>query len=252
MNTPDTDAPPRVGIIAAMRQEINLLLEHLEGREEREHAGRAYVTGRLAGREAALVAAGIGKVYAAMAAQSLIDLFNCRAILCIGMGGGLEPGLEPGDVVIATEAAQFDYDLSGGSTLMSFFVDRVGATLVRCDETLAARARAAAERYAAGLAASERPPRVLAGRILTGDTPVFKKEKKDALYAEFGGLCVEMEGAAVGRVCAANGVPFAVIRAISDRAEGFAMLEFKKSLARVAPVPQQIALSMLREEQRGT
>ena len=247
MNASRKSKARRTGVISAMRHEINLLLEHLEDPQEMEHAGRDYTTGRLAGCEVALVSAGMGKVHAAMAAQVLIDTFNAETIYCIGMGGGLEPTLKPGDIVIASDVVQHDYDLSGGSKLMGFFTDRLGATLVKCDEAMAAKAQAAAERYADTLAGSGRPPRVLKGRILSGDTPVFKRAQKETLHTEFGGLCVEMEGAAVGRVCAANGVPFAVIRAISDRAEGLVMLEFKKNLARVAPIPQRILLAVLGE-----
>jgi len=253
MDTAHDGKPGRIGIVSAMRREISLLLEKLEGAEERECAGRDYITGRLAGREAVLVSAGMGKVRAAMATQALIDLFHVHAIFCIGMAGGLEPSLKPGDVVIASEVVQHDYDLSGGSKLIGFFTDRVGATLVRCDESLAAEAQAAAAQAAAescpgSLSPVGRTPRVLRGRVLSGDTPVFKRERKEALHSEFGGLCVEMEGAAVGQVCAANGVPFVVIRAVSDRAEGHVMLEFKKNLTRVAPIPQRIVLAMLRKE----
>jgi adenosylhomocysteine nucleosidase len=238
MTSPENAAPPRTGIIAAIKTEINLLLEQIEGPLEREHAGKTYVTGRLAGKDVAIVAAGMGKVRAAMAAQSMIDLFGVKSIICIGMGGGLEPSLKPGDIVIASEVAQHDYDMSGGSSFVGFFVDRVGATLVKCDESLIAQARDAAQRL--------EKTRVFLGRVLTGDAPVFKREKKDALYSEFGGLCVEMEGAAVGAVCAANGVPFLVIRGVSDKAEGLAILDFRKNLTRVAPLPQQIVLAMLR------
>ncbi len=248
MDTAHDGKPGRTGIISAMRREISLLLEQLEGAEERECAGRDYITGRLAGREVVLVSAGMGKVRAAMATQVLIDLFHVHTIFCIGMAGGLEPSLMPGDVVIASEVVQHDYDLSGGSKLMGFFTDRVGATLVRCDESLAAEAQAAAESRLESLSPGGRTPRVLRGRVLSGDTPVFKRERKEALHSEFGGLCVEMEGAAVGQVCAANGVPFVVIRAVSDRAEGHVVLEFKKNLTRVAPIPQRIVLAMLREE----
>jgi adenosylhomocysteine nucleosidase len=229
--------PAKVGIIAAMKNELSLLLERLEGPVEREHAGKTYVSGRLAGTEVTLVTAGMGKVRAAMAAQSLIDVFSAGSIICVGMAGGIEPRLAPGDVVIASELAQHDYDLSGGSSFVGFFTNKVGATLVKCDPVLILKAREAAERL-------ERT-RVFVGRIITGDAPVFKREKKEALYREFGGLCVEMEGAAVGQVCAANNVPFIVIRGISDKAEGLAILDFRKNLTRVAPLPQRIVLAML-------
>jgi adenosylhomocysteine nucleosidase len=238
MTEPETTAPARTGIIAAMKTEINLLIEQVEEPLEHEHAGKTYLTGRLAGKDVAIVAAGMGKVRSAMAAQSLIDVFGVKSIICIGMGGGLEPRLNPGDIVIASEVVQHDYDLSGGSSFVGFFVDRLGATLVKCDEALIAQARDAAQRL--------EKTRVFLGRVLTGDAPVFKREKREWLLAEFGGLCVEMEGAAVGAVCAANGVPFVVIRGVSDKAEGLVMLDFRKNLSRVAPIPQQIVLEMLR------
>jgi len=238
MTSPENAATARTGIIAAMKTEISLLLEQVEQPQERQHAGKTYVTGRLSGKDVAIVAAGMGKVRAAMAAQALIDLFGARTMLCIGMGGGLEPHLEPGDIIIASEVAQHDYDMSGGSSFVGFFVDKVGATMAKCDESLIAQARQAAQHL--------EKTRVFLGRVLTGDAPVFKREKREQLLKDFGGLCVEMEGAAVGAVCAANGVPFLVIRAISDKAEGLVMLDFRKNLERVAPIPQQIVLAMLR------
>jgi adenosylhomocysteine nucleosidase len=240
MTDTDSTAAARVGIIAAMKNEISLLLETIEAPVEREHAGKTYVAGRIAGKDVAVVAAGLGKVRAAMAAQSLIDLFGVTSMFCIGMAGGIEPRLIPGDIVIASEVAQHDYDLSGGSSFIGIFTDRVGATLVKCDESLIAQARDAAQRLG--------KTRVFMGRMLTGDAPVVKREKKEALYRDFGGLCVDMEGAAIGAVCAANGVPFLVIRGISDKAEGLVLLDFRKNLTRVAPLPQQLIIEMLRAQ----
>jgi adenosylhomocysteine nucleosidase len=228
-----------IAIIAALRQELAALIEKVEGRAEKKIGGLDATIGRLEGAEVALASCGIGKVKAAAAAQALIDAFAPRAVWCIGLAGALTPELKAGDVVVANELYQHDFDLSGGSRLVAILSDDKKRSLVKCDASLVEAALNAASQL-------EPPISPKVGLVVTGDCAVLSKKRKRELAKRTRALCVEMEGAAVGQVCARNGVPFVVIRGVSDSADANALLQFAKNSSRVARAVQSLALQMLK------
>ena len=207
-----------IGIIGAMDSELSLLLASMEQRAQEAHSGLVFHTGLLGGRRVVLVKAGIGKVNAARCTQLLIDQYHPAAILNTGIAGGLAPGLQVGDIVVADGLVQHDFDVTAFGHAKGYLCtggDSSVPTVFRADRQLSGALTAAAQ---AVLGAEK----VHAGLIATGDQFISGREKKAELYELFHASAAEMEGCAIAQVAALSGVPFAVIRAISDLADGTA------------------------------
>lgn len=197
-----------LGILAAMEIELKELTEALDHVEEFHHGGRVFYKGKLEGIPVVLAVTGVGKVNAAMTAQCMIDFFSPKALIHTGIAGGLREGLKVGDLVLSSGAAEHDADLSAiGYPLgvMPGFPERE----VRADEELLRFAKEAAESL-------HLPGEVSEGLVLTGDVFLSSSERKRFLQEEFKGDVVEMEGAATAKVARQNGLPWLIIRSVSD------------------------------------
>lgn len=212
----------RIGIIGAMESEVQNLLTRMEGVSYREQAGRRFAVGTLAGKEAVVVQSGIGKVAAAITAQILVDEFGVDALLNTGMAGGLDSRLAVKDLVIATAALQHDFDITAFGHARGFMYgeDDQKPTLFVADAALCAKARAAAE---AVLPAGSK---AIDGIVASGDIFVDDSALKAQLRDGFGAAAAEMEGAAIAQAAVANGVPFVILRTVSDLAEHQANVSF--------------------------
>lgn len=219
-----------VGIMGAMDAEIAGFLDHSEILEHIEWRGFTFHRIRLEGRESVLVKSGIGKVFSALVCQHLIDAFSPSSLIFTGVAGALNPVYAIGDVVISRDCMQHDVDglalgFSRGTLLYTEMrVFTADPSMVR-----AALAQEAGEIGVGG-------HRLHSGRILTGDQFMTRDEINHHRYLmeELQGDAVEMEGGAVAQVCAVNGVPFVVVRTISDRADGDAIHDFNRFLPLVA------------------
>ena len=211
-----------IGIIGAMPSEVEGLTARLTDAAVTEYAGRRFVCGRLGGRTAVVVQSGIGKVNAAVTAQLLIDRFAPDALLNTGMAGGLDPRLAVKDLVIGAEAVQHDFDLTAFGHTRGYIEGENDQTpTVFCgDPQLIAAAEAVAARV---LPAGSQ---ALTGRIASGDIFVDDSALKQQIRTRFGAAAAEMEGAAIAQTAAANGVPFLILRTISDLAEQQARISF--------------------------
>lgn len=211
------------GIIGAMESEIAQLRDALSHRETVEFSGVVFHCGLLGRRNVVLVRCGVGKVNAARCAQILIDRFNVNYLINTGIAGGVGEGLRVADVVVGTELVQYDFDVSAIGYARGNLCDatqRDALTVFRSDSALIETFRAAAESLVD-------PARVKTGRIATGDRFVASAAEKRALAEDFGAVAAEMEGCAVAQTAAAAGVPFIVLRAISDLADGSALESFQ-------------------------
>jgi adenosylhomocysteine nucleosidase len=224
-----------LAIVSAMREEIGGLRAHVEDVRTERHAGRDFHLGRLHGVPCVLVLSGVGKVAAAATTAMLLDRFNARAVVFTGTAGGLGPGVGVGDVVVATALLQHDLDASPlfprwevPLTGRSRFEPHEGLTAVLA--AAAARALADLDTWCppsrrAGLALTA--PRVHRGLVVSGDRFVATRAEGEALRAVLPeALAVEMEGAALAQVCHDYGLPFAVVRSVSDRADDEATTDF--------------------------
>ncbi|MBQ7089366.1 MAG: 5'-methylthioadenosine/adenosylhomocysteine nucleosidase [Clostridia bacterium] len=212
----------RIGIIGAMESEVHNLIARMEGVTYHEKAGRRFAVGTLAGKNAVVVQSGIGKVAAAITAQMLIDVFGVDILLNTGMAGGLDPRLAVKDLVIADAALQHDFDITAFGHARGFMygVDDQTPTLFTADAALCEKAKAAAAQV---LPANSK---AIGGIIASGDIFVDDSALKTQLRDGFGAAAAEMEGAAIAQTAEANGVPFVILRTISDLAEHQANVSF--------------------------
>ncbi|MDD4886072.1 MAG: 5'-methylthioadenosine/adenosylhomocysteine nucleosidase [Thiomonas sp.] len=235
-----------LGIVSAIAQEQQGLLENLRQPRCVRHGSRDYTLGTLWGSDVVLVLCGIGKVAAAATTTSLIVEFGCDALLFTGVAGGLGDGVAVGDLVIADSLLQ--HDLDARPLYPQYEVPDTGKSRFAAD---AARTHAlhsaaltvfgagcpplidAATQQSFGLHA----PRVHRGLIVSGDQFISTRTASDALRLCLpDALAVEMEGAAVAQVCHDYGTPFALARTISDRADDTAHIDFGRFIHSVASV----------------
>lgn len=206
-----------LGIIGAEQQEIDLLLACLSLEKTVSKAGLSFFCGTIYAYPVVIVKAGIGKVNAAACTQMLIDLFDVKMIINTGAAGSLDARINIGDIVVSTEVIQHDLDVTELGYEPGMIPD-TGKVFT-------------ADRLLHDLAVScsrEANPEVAVyeGLILTGDQFISGQDKKNMLIDTYHGLCAEMEGGAVAHVAALNDVPFLIIRAISDKADGSATMDY--------------------------
>ena len=212
----------RMGIIGAMSSEVDNLISRMEDTHVTEYAGRRFVCGRLAGQDVVVVQSGIGKVAAAITAQMLVDRFAVSALLNTGMAGGLDKRLAVKDLVVATGALQHDFDLTAFGHVRGYITggDDQTPTVFPCDGALVEHAvKAAARVLPAG-------SKAITGTVASGDVFVDDSALKVQLRDGFGCAAAEMEGAAIAQTAVANGIPFVILRTISDLAEQEATVSF--------------------------
>lgn len=215
-----------IGIIGADEFEVHLLKEKAGAAVLETIAGMDFCGGQIGGSPVVIAQCGIGKVNAAICAQLLISRFGVSRIINTGVAGSLNNAINIGDLVISTDAVQHDFDIC---TLGYQWgeIPYLGTVAFRADEELHALTVEAAKRCAPELSVFE-------GRICTGDQFIDSREKKELILSRFGGLCCEMEGAAVAEVCFLNAVPWVVIRAISDKADESVKVDYRSFAEKAA------------------
>ena len=207
-----------IGIIGAMEEEVSLLKEAMEIEEITRIASMDFCQGVLGGKKVVIVKSGIGKVNAAVCAQILVDKFAVDYLINTGIAGSLDAAIDIGDMVISTDAVQHDMDAS-------IFGDPVGQIprmdtfAFPADERLVELARETNEKVNSDI-------HTFVGRVVSGDQFVSSGEVKDRLVQLFGAKCTEMEGAAIAHVAYLNQVSCVIIRAISDKADNSATMDY--------------------------
>ncbi len=226
-----------------MHQELRALLPLLGQVRRVELAGRSFHVGELHGHPVVLALSGIGKVAAATTTTLLLHSFRARALVMTGVAGGLGTGVNVGDVVVAQQLLQHDFDAS--PLFPRFQVPSSGRSHFDADTSLTDALAAAAQRCLDGADAllgaatvqafKLEQARLHRGLVVSGDLFVSSAAQSTALRELLpDALAVEMEGAAVAQVCAESGVPFAVLRCISDRADDSAHVDFSRFIDSVA------------------
>ncbi|EYB67958.1 adenosylhomocysteine nucleosidase [Deinococcus phoenicis] len=223
-----------LAIMGAMDEEIELLLTDLQDRETLERPGATLYRGVLDGVPVLLTRGGIGKVNAAMTATYLL-LEGADRVIFTGVAGGVHPDLRVGDIVVSTDLVQHDVDVTALGYELGTIPGEVPAWAA--DERL---------RVAALEAAGEvEGVRALEGRVASGDQFIASAGDVQRLWTRFGAACAEMEGAAVAQVCAKAGVPFVVIRSVSDTADHDANVDYRTFMPLVARHAKQVVRGML-------
>ena len=224
-----------IGIIGAMEAETNALIAAIEEPKTECISGITYVSGCLCGREVVVATCGIGKVYAAICAQTMILRYAPTLIVNTGVAGTLCEELGIGDVAVATELVQHDMDTSPigdpvglVSGINKIYFEADADSVDKFSEILATQ----------GINAVK-------GRIASGDQFVARAEVKDRIRSQFGAIACEMEGAAIAHVAAVNGVPVAVLRTISDSADGDAVSDYPAFVGEAAARSVSVLLAFL-------
>ena len=216
----------RIAILGAMREEIEPLLPKVENLKKEEYANNIFYTGTLSGKEIGLAYSKIGKVNAALTATLLIEKYGCKKLLFSGVAGGINESLKIGDLIVADKLVQHDVDITVFGHAWGFIPE--SGDFVESDKELNEIASKVAEKLGIKL---------IRGTIATGDQFIASEEKKEWIKNTYKADALEMEGASVGYVCKCLGVPFFVLRAISDTADmdaGFSFEEFLVSSAKVS------------------
>ena len=227
-----------IGIIGAMDIEVNSLLSSMENPKELKSAGISFFSGLLSGVPCVLAKSGVGKVNAAVCAQTMILKFNPRVLINIGVAGGLSPEIHVGDFVVAASCVQYDFDTSALDNTAAGTINILGNYIldIPCDKAVSeALTKAAGEVYG----------NVFSGVIATGDSFIADTRRCSGLYRDFNALACEMEGASIAQVCLMNNTPAAILRAISDNANDTAHIDFPSFVTQTAEKTQLLMHKVL-------
>lgn len=236
----------KLGIIGAMDVEVATLKEKLQNPVCKTIAGSEFCEGLLNDINVVVVQCGVGKVNAALCVQILCDCYQVTHIVNTGVAGSLNVDLDIGDFVISKDAIYHDFDCHVINP--NYSVGQVPGMAVRAfpaDETLV--------RYAYLSADAQNPGHSRIGTVASGDQFVCASDQKQKIVSNTGALCTEMEGAAIAHAAWRNGIPFVVIRAISDKADDSAQMEYPVFEAIAAKACAQVIITLaqfLKESQR--
>lgn len=207
-----------IGIIGAMQVEVETLIKDMKVRRTLERASMEFFEGSLMGQEVVVVRSGIGKVNAAVCTQILVDEFKIDMVINTGIAGSLKAEINIGDMVISTDLLHHDMDATGFGYPLGQ-IPQMEAFSFAADEAMAKLAKKACEEVNPDI-------QVFRGRIVSGDQFISDKKVKEKIEENFDGYCTEMEGAAIAQTAHLNKIPHVVIRAISDKADDSATMDY--------------------------
>ena len=208
----------KIGIIGAMDLEVSTLISKMDVKNTVSVAGMNFNEGTLEGTEAVIVKCGIGKVNAGMCVQILADLFKVTHVINTGVAGSLKDVIDIGDIVISTDALEHDMDV----TALGYKpgeIPQMGRLSFEADADLIKKAESSCKKVNPDI-------NVYTGRVVSGDQFISSKEIKNRLIELYDGYCAEMEGGAIAHAAYLNKLPFVVIRAISDKADDSAEMDY--------------------------
>ncbi|MBP1821407.1 5'-methylthioadenosine/adenosylhomocysteine nucleosidase [Mycobacterium sp. OAE908] len=214
-----------IGLICAIPQELAHLRAILADARSTEAAHTVFDSGMIDGHDVVLVGSGMGKVNAALVTTLLADRFGCRTIVFTGVAGGLDPGLAIGDIVVADFLIQHDAGVVENGRVRTYqpgYVPVINPT-DRLGYPVDAELLDGVRHRLADLSI---PGQIVYGTVLSGDQYLNCETTRDRLRSDLGGQAIEMEGGAVAQVCESFGIPWLVIRALSDLAGGNALFDF--------------------------
>lgn len=208
----------KIGIIGAMEVEVATLKSQINIKNVVTKASMEFNEGTIGNTEVVIVRSGVAKVNAGICVQILVDMFNVTHVINTGVAGSLDARINIGDIVLSTDACYHDVD----ATVFGYKkgeVPQLGIHAFPADASLREAAKAAIKKAAPDLGVFE-------GRVCSGDQFVSSPDVKKAIIDEQGGMCTEMEGAAIAQACYLNKIPFVIIRAISDKADGSDIVDY--------------------------
>lgn len=228
----------KIGIIGAMEEEVAKLKENMQIQETSVIAGMEFCQGICEGQNVVIVRSGIGKVNAAVCTQILCDVFKVNAIINTGVAGSLKNEINIGDIVLSEDALQHDMDATGFGYDPGV-IPRMEESVFKGDETLLKLAQKVCQEVNPDI-------QVFRGRVVSGDQFISDHDVKQRIVNSFGGFCTEMEGAAIAQTAWLNKIPYLVIRAISDKADGSAEMDYSEFEMKAIEHTVRLMTGMLR------
>ena len=228
-----------LGIIGAMEVEVKELREMMENPQAQTVAGMTFYQGTIKGKEVVVVRSGIGKVNAGICSQILVDRYQVEGIINTGIAGSLRNEINIGDIVLATVAVQHDVDATGFGYPLGE-IPQMGIKEFPADEKLRALAEECSKKANPDI-------QVFCGRVASGDQWICNKEKKNWIQNNFDAYCTEMEGAAIAQAAYLNNIPYLVVRAISDKADDSANMDYSEFEAKAVKNSVRLMAAMIAE-----
>ncbi len=225
----------KIAIMGAMREEIEPILAAVGDYTSEEYAGNIFYSANYAGHELIIAYSKIGKVFSAITASVMLERYGAKALLFSGVAGGISKDLKIGDLIMASALCQHDVDITAFGHPYGFIPE--GSVMIESDGDL----RSLASEIAVDMGID-----LYEGIIATGDQFVAFSERKTWIEKTFHADALEMEGGSVACVCHNFGVPFFVLRAISDSADGEAGMDFDTFLQSSAQVSAKFILEMVK------
>lgn len=232
-----------IGIMGAMQEEINNLLVQLKDVKTTTLGRRTYYEGELYGKPVVIVFSRWGKVAAATTVNTLLLKFRVTELIFTGVAGVINHSLKVGDVVISNKL--FQHDMDARPLMAQYEIPLLGKLFFETEKARQEQTKRAAEKFLMKInntISSEdlkefriESPKVIIGNIASGDRFIASDADRDIIEQGLPNIaCVEMEGAAVAQVCYEFGIPFTIIRTISDAADEHSDMDFTKFIASVA------------------
>lgn len=226
-----------LGIIGAMSQEVENLKQAMNDVKVQKVAGMEFYAGKLKGRDVVVVRSGIGKVNAAICSQVLVDRYDVTAIINTGIAGSLRNEINIGDIVLSKDTLQHDMDATGFGYPLGQ-IPQMEQSVFEGDTHMIETAKECCAQVVPDIG-------VHVGRVVSGDQFVSDRVKKAWLTETFQGYCTEMEGAAIAQTAYLNHIPFLIIRAISDKADDSAEMDYEVFEAKAIEHSVKLVLALV-------
>ena len=231
----------KIGIIGAMENEVKTLIQMMDIEKTVDKASLKFYIGKLEGKDIVLVQCGIGKVNSALCAQILISEFKVDAVVNTGVAGAIHSSLDVNDIVISTEAIQYDVDATAFGYKKGQIPQMDNSVFTADEKLINAAYDSSVEQV------KDTGFKIVTGRVDKGDIFISSNALKEELEHDFKAYCGEMEGGAIAHACYLNNTPFVIIRAMSDKADGSADVTYDEFVVEAAENSKDIVLKMLKE-----
>ena len=225
-----------IGVIGAMQPEVESLIGMMKKPKTETVSGVTFYLGRIYGKRVAVAKCGVGKVFAALCCEAMILKYSPRLVINSGVGGAVNEELNPGDTVIATALVQHDMDTSPLGDPKGL-ISGINVVYFNADERAVGMLSTLCENCGV---------RYMRGTVATGDRFIASSSDREYLKQTFKADCCEMEGGSIAHVCYVNSTPFAVVRAISDSANGEAGVDYPTFLAKAASVSAELTSLLIK------
>ena len=226
-----------IGIIGAMEEEISNLKSHMQVEEVQTIAGMSFFKGAVKGIELVLVRSGIGKVNAGICTQILASVYGVDTVINTGIAGSLNADIDIGDIVVSTSLVQYDVDARNFGYKLGE-IPRMNIVEFPVDKYLIDKTQSVFDSLDLGI-------KLYKGMVATGDKFVSEDSLKAEIISNFHAYCVEMEGAAIAQAAMLNNMACVVIRAISDKADNSADVDYRSFEAKAIENMSKISLALV-------